>query len=361
MSRSILGALIFILVGTMSITAARAETACGVISTFVSNIDVGITSVGGGSVEVFYVIPSENLVRATVDPRSVTVLASENLLGVARSEPSAASWGPGHSIVVVRGSDGALWYLQWINGIGTGWQSLGGQVVWNPYVVALGVGHLMVFYRGTNKELWYREFNNGSWGPHTSLSGVLTSSPIAVSWADNHVAVFSRGQANDLWYRERNGSTWGPWIGLGGSFATDPVAVSRGVGLIDVFVKSTFSGIFKISSNAGVWGAWVNLGSPPGGALSEPGAAVASTTGLTVFARGDTVFQGFHIRDIWQSTSTDGGSTWSAWSIGNGPFSPPSANNPEATGNAFGGWTVAGINFPSGARGGSLQICSTSF
>jgi hypothetical protein len=342
-----------------STNSSRAETVCNIISTFISNIDVGITSTGNGLVDVYYVNPSENLVRNTVDPRSPAVISGVNLGGVARSEPSAISWGPGHSAAFVRGSNGALWYLQRNNGVESGWLSLGGQVTWNPGAVALGPNHMMVFYRGTNRQLWYLEYLNGSWGPHTSLSGVLTSSPIAVSWGDNHVAVFTRGQANDLWYRERNGSSWGAWVGLGGNFGTDPVAVARGVGLMDVFVRGNIGRTMKISSSGGAWGSWIDLGNPPGGTLSEPGAAVSSSGALTVFARGQTFFSGFAARDIYQRTSVDGGASWSDWSIANGPFASPSTNNPEATGHAFGGWTVAATNFPGGAQTGQLRLCST--
>jgi hypothetical protein len=340
-----------------STTSSRADTVCSIVSTFISNIDVGITSTGDGAIDVYYVNPSENLVRTTVDPRSLAVIGGVNLGGVARSEPSAISWGPGHSAVFVRGSDGALWYLQRNNGVESGWLSLGGQITWNPGAVALGPNHMMVFYRGTNRQLWYREYLNGTWGPHTSLSGVLTSSPIAVSWGDSHVAVFTRGQANDLWYRERNSGSWGAWVGLGGNFATDPVAVARGVGVMDVFVRSGALTL-RAGFSGGGW-AWSNLGGPPGGTLSEPGAAVATSGALTVFARGQTFFSGFAVRDIYQRTSVDGGASWSDWAIANGPFADPSANNPEATASTLGGWTVAATNFPGGARTGQLRLCST--
>ncbi|MGH8573687.1 MAG: hypothetical protein ACREX8_14110, partial [Gammaproteobacteria bacterium] len=165
------------IVGVMCPATAMADAgSCSILATYINNYDPGLASLPNGPVDIFYVNPSENLVRLQIDPRNRTPIGGGNLGGVARSEPAAVSWGSGHSAVFVRGSDGALWYLQWDNGAQTGWQSLGGQITWNPHVVSNGPGHLIVFYRGTNRELWYREYSNGVWGPHTSLGGVLTSS-----------------------------------------------------------------------------------------------------------------------------------------------------------------------------------------
>lgn len=334
-----------------------AAQTCSILSTYISNLDTGLTSSVSGQVDIFYVNPSENLVRTHGDPRNLSTFIGENLGGVARSEPAAVSWGAGHSAVFVRGSNGALWYLQWDNGSATGWTSLGGQITWNPYAVSMGPGHIIAFYRGTNKELWYREYSGGAWGPHTSLGGVLTSSPIAVSWGPGHMAVFTRGQANDLWYRERIGSTWGAWRGLGGSFAVDPVVVSRGAGLLDVFVRWSDSRITKLTYNGTSWGQWYDLGAPPSGAVREPAAAATGSGELIVFARGGS--WGPDYRPIWRNSSFDGGMTWSGWIGLDAPYANPSANNPEAVANAYGGWTMAATNFPSGAQTGQLRVCST--
>lgn len=343
------------LVGLLCPAVSVATTNCGIVASS-SNIDPGLASLPNGPVDIFYVSTNENLLRLQIDPRTGSPIGGANLGGVARSEPAAVSWGPGHSAVFVRGSDGAPWYLQWDNGSQTGWQSLGGQITWNPHAVSAGPGHLIVFYRGTNKQLWYREYVNGSWGPHTSLGGVLTSSPIAVSWGAGHVAVFARGQASDLWYRQRIGSSWSDWTSLGGHFGVDPAVVSRGPGLIDVFVRWTDSNIVKRTYNGSFWEQWITLGNPPNGASAEPAAAATSTGELTVFARGGP--WGPDYRPIWRNTSFDGGTTWSGWIGLDAPYAAASPNNPEATANAYGGWTMAAINFPSGARVGQLRACS---
>lgn len=328
---------------------------CKILGTYIANIDVGITSEANGPVDIFSVAPNETLGRLQVNPSDLSVISGSNLGGVARSEPAAVSWGAGHSAVFVRGSDGALWYLQWDNGTNTGWTSLGGQITWNPHVVSMGTGHLIVFYRGTNNQLWYREYTNGVWGPHTSLGGVLTSSPIGISWGPGHVAVFTRGQAQDLWYRQRTGSTWGPWVGLQQIFQVDPVVVSRGPGLMDVFVRG-LSNVAWISYSGGAWGGWHLLGPPPAGVSSEPAAAATSSGELSVFVRGGPSGP---YRPIYRNTSLDGGITWSGWAGQDVLYADPSSNNPEATANANGGWTMAAINFPSGAQTGQLRACSS--
>ena len=51
---------------------------------------------------------------------------------VSRSEPGAVPWGAGHSAVFVRGGDDALYFMQFENGVASGWQNLDGVVTWNP-------------------------------------------------------------------------------------------------------------------------------------------------------------------------------------------------------------------------------------
>ncbi|MFE5569846.1 MULTISPECIES: hypothetical protein [Amycolatopsis] len=353
-----LSAMVAVVAATMLCPAmASAAVGCAELSRG-GNIDPGLASMPNGPLDIFQVSSSGNVFRTQVDPRTNGVITAQNLGGVSRSEPGAVSWGPGHSAVFVRGADDALYFMQFENGVASGWQNLGGVITWNPHAVSAGPGHLIVFYRGSNKQLWYREYVNGVWGPHTSLGGVLTSSPIGVSSRPGHVAVVTRGQANDLYYLERVGAGWSNWVGLGGRFAVDPIAVSRGPGLVDVFVRTTNSRVAGISYNGSSWGSWFDLGAPRGGAVSEPGAAATSSGELVVFARGDEAPAQF--RPITRNSSFDGGVTWSGWIMVDAGYGPPSSNNPEATANAFGGWNFAATNFPAGARVGPLRVCSSS-
>jgi hypothetical protein len=273
--------------------------------------------------------------------------------------------GPGtHVATFLRGSNGELWYLQWDNGAFTNWTSLGGQVTWNPSVVATGPGRMTVFYRGTNRELYYLDYANGSWSGHQSLSGVLTSSPVAVSWGPGHVAVFKRGQGNEVWYRQRIGTTWSEWQSLGGNFAgVDPAVASRGSGLIDVFMKGHDNQYYVRSYNGSAWtSGWLQVTLPPGvfNRVSEPGAAGNPNGTVTVFGRG-MILQGHNGNPdtvaIFAKTSSDG-LNWSAdWQViqtATGVNISLTPGNPEAAATSYGLWTVA---TPFG-NGGPLSLCT---
>lgn len=110
----------FIVAAITLLPPAAHAAVCKIMATYISNTDVGITSEANGPVDIFYVAPNENLIRLQVNPSNLSQIGGGNLGGVARSEPAAVSWGPGHSAVFVKGSDGALWYLQWDNGAATG-------------------------------------------------------------------------------------------------------------------------------------------------------------------------------------------------------------------------------------------------
>lgn len=353
---AILAVLAGVLVVVLVPTTATAATSCADVVRG-DNKDPGLAAMANGEVDIYTTTFSGSVSRTQVNPATSAVTSQQDLGGFSRSEPSAVSWGAGHSAVAVRGGDEALYVMQFENGVSQGWVNLGGRLTWNPDVVSTGPRQLIVFYRGTNKQLYYVEYANGVWGPHTSLGGVLTSSPIAVSSGPGHVAVVTRGQANDLYYLERNGSTWGSWVGLGGRFAVDPIAVSRGPGLVDVFVRGTNSRVSGISYNGASWGSWFDLGAPRGGAISEPGAAATSSGELVVFVRGDE--SPAPNRPIARNSSFDGGATWSGWSAVTAAGAP-SPNNPEAVANAFGGWTVAATNFPTGAQVGPTRVCSST-
>lgn len=356
-SRTILTTIAGLVAALLVPATATAATGCAELARG-SNTDPGLAATPDGPVDIFQTGLVGNVFRTQIDPRTNAVASFQDLGGVSRSEPAGVSMGAGHTAVFVRGGDDALYFQEFDHGEASGWQNLGGQLTWNPHAVSTGPGQLVVFYRGTNKQLWYREFANGVWGPHTSLGGVLTSSPIGVSTRQGHVAVVTRGQANDLYYLERTEAGWSGWTGLGGRFGVDPIAVSRGPGLVDVFVTGGGSKVYGISYNGSSWSPWRDLAAPPGGAVSEPGAAATGSGELVVFVRGGEVRT--PVRPIWRSSSFDGGATWSGWISVDVGYGTPSPNNPEATANAFGGWTVAATNFPTGARVGPLRVCSST-
>lgn len=346
---------------SMSSTASLAATCASGLAA--NGADAGLAYSADGQVHVFYGLGNGNLVRQYGNPANPGGLSVENLGGVVGSEPSATSWGSGHVATFLRGSNGALWYLQWDNGSYTGWQSLGGQVTWNPSAVAAAPGQMTVFYRGANKQLYYLDYN-GSWSGHQGLAGVLTSSPVAVSWGPGHVAVFTRGQANDVWFRQRIAGAWGPWETLGGNFAgVDPAVASRGAGLIDVFMKGSDNQYYVRSYNGFSWSSnWLQVTLPPAvfNRVSEPGAVANPNGTVTVFGRG-MILQGHNGNpdtiSIFAKTSADG-MNWSANWVpllnATGLNISLNAGNPEAAATGYGAWTMAN---PLG-NGAPLTLCT---
>lgn len=324
-------ACLALLLGVTALPAMADTFSCHAIEGVNSgNADAGVTTAG----EVFFGTWVGGVGGTSAMP----------LGGTASSEPAAV---PG--AMYVRGGNNELWEVVPANNTGV-WTSLGGQITWNPAAVDTGNSRI-VFYRGTNREIWYRERVNGVWGPHTSLGGVANSSPVAVSWGNGHVAVFNRGQNSDLWYRERIGGVWSAWTGLGGSFSVDPTVVTRGTGYYDVFVRGSGNNTYWIGYN-GQWNGWVNIDGPPGGSLSEPGAARIGNYGLVVFTRGSMNANGANWKPIYKRRTLDGGITWSGWELLHPQFQN-SSSNPEAI-NYFGGYLVAMAN----ATGyGRMEYC----
>lgn len=345
----------------MSSTASMAAVCAS--NTFATRVDAGVAYSADGQVHIFYEPTHGGLARRFGDPFNPQGYNLQDLSGIAGSEPSATSWGPGHVASFIRGSNGALYFLQWeANNAGTGWVNLGGQVVWNPFGIATAPGQMTVFYRGTNKQLYFLDYNAGTWSGHQSLDGVLTSSPVAASWGPGHVAVFTRGKANEIWYRERLGGVWGPWITLGGSFSVDPVAVSRGPGLLDLFIRGDDNNYYYKTYN-GSWSPnWISLGAPPPvfNGISEPGAAATASGEVTVFARG-MILQGLNgngdVVGVFRRSSSDG-VNWSAWTTVHtfgGPNVGATAGNPEAAAVGYNSWTVV---TPSGHPNVGMSVCT---
>ncbi|MBM0105934.1 hypothetical protein JM946_14475 [Steroidobacter sp. S1-65] len=353
---SLLIASVLGMASTASVAAVCASNAAS------SNTDAAVAYSADGQVHIFHSLTNGNLVRRFGNPGNPAGLNVENLGGVAGSEPSAASWGPGHVATFLRGSNGALWYLQWDNGSYSNWQSLGGTVTWNPSVVATAPGQMTVFYRGANQQLYYLDYNGG-WSGHQGLAGVLTSSPVAVSWGPGHVAVFTRGQANDIWFRQRINGVWGPWETLGGNFAgPDPAVASRGPGLIDVFMKGNDNQYYVRSYNGAWTPNWLKIDLPPAvfNRVSEPGATGNPNGTVTVFGRG-MILQGHNGNPdtiaIFAKTSPDGlnwSASWQALQTVTGPSVSTTAANPEAAATGYGSWTVANPV----SNGGPLVLCT---
>lgn len=78
--------------------------------------------------------------------------------------PSIASWGHGRLDFVARGSDGAVWHKSYTEGAGwyppslTEWTSLGGSITGSPMAIPRGKDRLDIVVRGTDGAVWYKYY-----------------------------------------------------------------------------------------------------------------------------------------------------------------------------------------------------------
>ena len=232
--------------------------------------------------------------------------ASQSLGGVLTSSPAATSRNPGGMTVFARGSDGAIWYRDYVGGSWGNWVSIGGQTPagTGPAVTSWGSGRLDVFVQGINGGLYHKSYTTTSgWSNWQYLGGVLTSSPAATSRNPGGMTVFVRGNDNGVWYRDYVGGSWGNWVSIGGQIpaGTGPAVCSWGSGRLDVFARGTDGAMWHRTYDGTAWGKnWDSLG---GILTSSPAATSPSSGVIDVFVRGSD-------SGLWQKTYNGG---WSAW------------------------------------------------
>jgi len=236
---------------------------------------------------------------------------SENLGGVATSDPDALTAGPGHLEVFERGSDAALWTrsysgYQWNNWSSVTWPVQGGPgAVW-------GSGMANVTTRLNDNSihsLWW----NGSWSGY-NLGGGNTSDPDMSAWGTTRMDMFSRGGDNALWHRAWNSGIWGGWEKIGGTLSSGPAAVSWGANRIDVVARAN-DNTLQTWYYDGSWHTGANLG---GVNTSDPDITATAPGHLVVAVRGSDYALWIRQYDV--------SSGWAGWEkIGGMLSSGPSA------------------------------------
>ncbi|MGB7901094.1 MAG: hypothetical protein WCG09_01405 [Halobacteriota archaeon] len=226
----------------------------------------------------------------------------ESLGGSATSSPAATTRNNYALTVFVRGTDGAIWYRDYVanasdmtSGTWGKWTSIGGQVAagTGPAACSWSAGRLDVFVQGTDGQLWHKWYTGTSWSGWESLGGKLTASPGASAAASsqpvtNQIGVFVRGTNGACWYKEWTGTVWSNWKSLGGQLTpkTGPGVMGAGVNTTsdvagyEVFVQGTDNQLWwQQFSEAG--SAWRSLPACPD-VLSVSSPAVSwSYTGHT--------------------------------------------------------------------------------
>jgi len=176
-------------------------------------------------------------------------------------------------------------------------------VVGAPAVCSHAANSLDLFIRGTDNAIWWRNWTNGvGWSTLTSLCGIVTSSPAASSPYAGILNVAAPGTDGALWYIVSldGGSTWGSWYSLGGKIlaGTGPTVFSPSSATVNFAVIGTDSALWWWTGYS-----WQSLG---GYLTSSPTAASHSTNVVDVFARGGD-------GNIWSRHTLNGGNAWDPW------------------------------------------------
>ncbi|GHO46151.1 protein kinase domain-containing protein [Ktedonospora formicarum] len=202
----------------------------------------------------------------------------EPLNGTVPSDPAITAWGEGHLDILGRAADNTLHYT-WFDGSWHPWQALDGAIVSDPAAVSWGPNRLDVFVRGPADALWHRAYD-GTWYPWDLLGGTITTAPAACSWGANRLDVVARGTDNALWYKGYDG-TWHEWFPLGGAFSSDPTITTWGVGRLDIFARG-MDNTLQHAWYDGSWHPWESLG---GALATAPSAISWGGNYIEVFAR----------------------------------------------------------------------------
>jgi hypothetical protein len=212
----------------------------------------------------------------------ITIAALFGLLGAFGATPAhAAAWTPwggtaasapdaaallaqrGDQIVVVIGTDHALWYRLGSSGSPRpgGWHSLGGYLTSDPGVTYTSQGaQAYLFARGGDNALWYRVFHfaDNTFGPWTSLGGTLTCGPDAVTTRGDTVEVFACGTDHAIWSRTLTKG----WSSVGGKVIADPGAAYRNAApnTLYLFGRGADGALWMRTRVDSAWGTWTSLG-----------------------------------------------------------------------------------------------------
>jgi hypothetical protein len=165
---------------------------------------------------------------------------------------------PLNSELFVTGTDHALYY--WFN---HSWEKLGGYLTSSPAAVSPVAGEVTVLVRGTDGALWYKATANGgeSWSSWSSFGGqLLGGTGPAACMSGSKLApecYFVTGTNNALYWLSGLG-----WKKLGGYLTSSPAAVSPVAGTINAFVSGTNGALYeKTTTNAGTsWSSWTAVG-----------------------------------------------------------------------------------------------------
>jgi hypothetical protein len=238
----------------------------------------------------------------------VAILALLAIPATARADvyddnPAAASRGPGDTVVLARGADGAIWERHLVGDAWTNWTSIGGSTSSGPAAAAYGDA-IHAFVLGTDGGVYENVLRAASWSGWTPLGGIGTSAPAAISRrATNLLDLAVRGTDNTIYLRSfQPGSGWSSWTSLGGNLTSAPALNSQDPAVLNVWSRGTDGQLYQRAWNGSAWRGWEPLG---GYLTGAPSVLSRIESHVDVFVRGvdRSAYQRY-----WH-----GGVGWSPW------------------------------------------------
>ena len=225
----------------------------------------------------------------------------ESLGGVCApgSSPAAASWGPGHLDLFIRGADNALWHRAY-NGTWGDWESLGGVLTSDPAAVSWGANRIDVFARGQNNALTHIAWTGASWSAWQVLGGTLASAPAACSPAADMMGITGRIAGGSIGFLGYNSGEWYPWVSFICPGDSAPAVVATSFRTGEVFATGADSKLYRAQYDGANWTPFMTL---DGVCASGPGACAWGADRIDVFVRGP-------LNNLWQRSYNG---SWSAW------------------------------------------------
>lgn len=195
--------------------------------------------------------------------------------GGATSAPAISSGAPDTLNVYVKGSDGQVWSREWFSSSWKVWFSLpllpsGVSVAGTPAAVARAAADRDVVVRGSDGALYYMARQNGGWNATWTRIGLAGSSgegrPAIASWGPSRLDVFVQAGASApyLWHAGcvspacASTAAWTTFVPLGGLLAGAPAASSpRTENRIDVIATMADGAALQPPSSVqGLWHKW---------------------------------------------------------------------------------------------------------
>jgi Repeat of unknown function (DUF346) len=158
---------------------------------------------------------------------------------------------------------------------------------------------------------------------------VVVGAPAVSSQHGEGLDLFVQGTNGALLWKHRDGTTWSSWESLGGVLTSVPAATSPAPGVIEVFARGTTGGLYEISTTNGgsSWSAWSRIGGQ-GQLLTNTGPSARSwVSGSTIYT--EVFITGTNTRCYYIAQA--GNAPYGGWqNLGGGLTSSPAAASPAS-------------------------------